>query len=109
MTCTVKRSAFAAVAIYACVAGACGRPIPSDGPGALTFLTRAGCANTDSLRANLDDAIKTLGRPISYAMIDLDTLPRTDVRTAYPTPTVLYRDRDVFGIAVPQPPYPEPT
>jgi hypothetical protein len=100
----------AVATLFAAIACACGgQAPPPDGTGTITFLTRTGCANTDRLRANLDSALKTLGRPVSYAMIDLDTLARTDVRSAYPTPTVLYQDHDVFGMAVPQPPYPEPT
>ena len=91
------------------VSGCSRQAAPTDGPRTLAILTRGGCVNTDQMRANVDDALKTLAKPISYVMIDLDTLPRTDPRSGYPTPTLLYEDRDVFGMAVPQPPYPEPT
>lgn len=107
----MKRSVIAVLlVVFASMVGACGGPNPSpDRPRTLAVLTRGGCANTPQLLANLDNALKSLAKPVSYAMIDLDTLARTDVRSAYPTPTVLYQDRDVFGMAVPQPPYPEPT
>jgi hypothetical protein len=36
-------------------------------------------------------------------------LSSTDVRRGYPTPTLLYADRDVFGMSVPKPPLPDPT
>ena len=75
----------------------------------LVFLTRGGCANTTTMRANLDGALKTLALPTDYQFIDLDTLPKTDPRTGYPTPTLLYANRDLFGMAVPTPPFPEPT
>ena len=75
----------------------------------LVFLTREGCANTAVLRANLDDALRSLGLPPAYQFIDLAALPRADARTGYPTPTLLYANRDVFGLSAPQPPLPEPT
>jgi hypothetical protein len=42
-------------------------------------------------------------------VIDLASLPATDPRRAYPTPTLLYAKRDIFGMPEPQPPYPDPT
>jgi hypothetical protein len=33
----------------------------------------------------------------------------TDPRTGYPTPTVLYKNRDLFGMPPPTPPFPEPS
>jgi len=74
----------------------------------LVFLTRGGCVNTTIMRRNLDEALKALGLA-GYEVVDQDTLPTTDVRRGYPTPTLLYQDRDVFGMAVPTPPLPDPT
>ena len=76
---------------------------------ALVFLTRDGCMTSDVVRARLDEALRALGRPSAYTVIDLATLPSTDARTAYPTPTILYMNRDVFGSPEPKPPFPEPT
>jgi hypothetical protein len=42
-------------------------------------------------------------------VVDQDTLPETDVRRGYPTPTLLFADRDIFGMSVPEPPLPDPT
>ena len=75
----------------------------------LVFLTRGGCVNTTVMRRNLDEALKALGRAASYELVDQDTLPRTDVRRGYPTPTLLHADRDIFGMSVPKPPLPDPT
>lgn len=75
----------------------------------LVFLTRGGCVNTDTMRARLDEALRSMRSTLEYAVVDLDTLAETDARRGYPTPTLLYGNRDVFGLPEPQPPLPEPT
>ena len=75
----------------------------------LVFLTRGGCVNTTVMRRHLDEALKALGLAAGYEVVDQDTLPETDGRRGYPTPTLLYADRDVFGMSVPKPPFPGPT
>ena len=75
----------------------------------LVFLTRGGCVNTTTMRANLDEALGSLSLPIDYQFVDLATLAPSDPRVGYPTPTLLYRNRDLFGMSVPAPPFPEPT
>ena len=75
----------------------------------LVFLTRGGCVNTTVMRRNLDEALKALGLAAGYEVVDQDTLPETDARSGYPTPTLLYADRDIFGMSVPKPPLPDPT
>ena len=75
----------------------------------IEFLTRSGCVQTKMMRARLDQAITGLTSPVTYAVVDLDTLPSSDVRTGYPTPTVLVARIDIFGMPQPTPPYPEPT
>jgi hypothetical protein len=77
-------------------------------PTPIVFLTRSGCVNTVTMRANLDAALKSLGSTAEYAVIDIDTLSQSDDRRGYPTPTLLYEDRDLFGLAEPRPPFPEP-
>jgi hypothetical protein len=86
-------------------------PIAStaDSTGELVFLTRGGCPNTGVMRGNVDAALKSLGVVSGYRVVDQDTLPDADLRRGYPTPTLLYADRDVFGMPVPKPPLPEPT
>lgn len=75
----------------------------------LVFLTREGCVNTVTMRANLDEALKTLALPSDYQFIDADTLKPSDTRGGYGTPTVLYADRDLFGMEDPAVPHPPPT
>jgi len=75
----------------------------------LVFLTRGGCVNTTVMRRHLDEALKALGLAAGYEVVDQDTLPETDGRRGYPTPTLLYADRDIFGMSVPKPPLPDPT
>ena len=63
----------------------------------LIFLTRDGCVNTSRMRSNLDEALKSLALPTNYEFIDADKLKPSDLRRGYGTPTVLYKDRDLFG------------
>ena len=67
----------------------------------LVLLTREGCMNTTTMGANLDQALNALGLPADYQFIETDSLADNDVRRGYPTPTLLYKDRDVFGMAEP--------
>lgn len=75
----------------------------------LVFLTREDCVNTAAMRRNVDSALKSLGLASRYEVIDQDTLAKGDIRRGYPTPTLLYAERDLFGMPVPQPPLPEPS
>lgn len=72
----------------------------------IVFLTRDGCVNTVTMRANLDNALKSLGRSTEYAVIDAGVLPESDPRSGYGTPTVLVGNADMFGM--PEPPVPAP-
>ncbi len=67
----------------------------------LVFLTRDGCVNTPLMRGRLDEALKSLALSSDYTVIDSDALPKTDPRGGYPTPTVLYQNRDLFGMPEP--------
>src|SRR5262252_10560708 len=67
----------------------------------LVFLTRDGCVNTARMRSNLDQALKSLALPPNYELIDADKLGSSDHRRGYGTPTVLYKSRDLFGMAEP--------
>ena len=75
----------------------------------LTLLTCRDCVNGHILREHLHDALGVLGwRPI-FAIVDAATLPSTDARHSYPTPTVLWRGRDLFGMPETPWPYPPPS
>lgn len=88
------------------LAGCSQEPRP---PKAIEFLTRSGCVQTKIMRVRLDKAIEALGRPVSYSVVDLDGLPTSDLRRAYPTPTILVERVDMFGMEEPKPPFPDPT
>jgi len=53
------------------------------------------------MRAHFDAALEALGLASDYQFIDSDTLPYGDVRRGYPTPTILYNNRNVFGMPEP--------
>ena len=92
------------------LAGACNGPssqVPSIG--GLVFLTRDGCANTATMRTRLDETLREMGLSSDYQVLDVATLATSDPRRAYPTPTVLYSNGDLFGMPAPRPPYPAPT
>ena len=63
----------------------------------LVFLTRDGCSNTALMRSRLDEALRSLKLLAYYQVVDLDKLDAADRRTGYGTPTVLYKNRDLFG------------
>ena len=71
----------------------------------LVFLTRDVCVNTATMRTNLDAALKALNLPADYQVLDIDTVPATDPRGGYPTPTMLYANRDIFGMPEPGVPH----
>jgi hypothetical protein len=73
------------------------------------FLTREGCVNTATMRTRLDQALDRFRASKGYAVIDADMLAESDVRRGYGTPTVLYDNRDLFGMPEPTPPAPSPT
>jgi hypothetical protein len=74
----------------------------------LVFLTRDGCVNTPDMVNNVDDALKALGWHTDYQYVDIGKLSKKDARTGYPTPTVLWKGHDLFGMPVPTPPFREP-
>lgn len=75
----------------------------------LTFLTRDDCVNTPDMLVNLDDALTALRWPHDCQVVNIGRLPAKDVRTGYPTPTLLWKGRDIFGMPAPKPPYDVPS
>jgi hypothetical protein len=75
----------------------------------LVFLTRDGCVNTFDMLNHFEGAVRALGFALDYAVIDLGLLPANDARRGYPTPTVLVRGHDIYGMPEPTPPFPEPS
>jgi hypothetical protein len=97
------------VGFVSALVGCATEPAVSTKSASSEFLTRSGCVQTKIMRVRLDKAIEALGAPITYDVVDLDSLPKSDVRAAYPTPTILVGRVDMFGMTEPSPPYPEPT
>lgn len=75
----------------------------------LTFLTRDGCVNTPEMVTHLDDALIAMKLRRDYQLIDIGTLSKGDPRTGYPTPTILWKGKDIFGMPGPKPPYDVPS
>ena len=75
----------------------------------LAFLTRDGCVNTPEMVNNLDDALIAMKLRRDYQFIDIGKLSKRDPRTGYPTPTILWKGKDLFGMPVPKPPYDVPS
>src|SRR5262245_3914167 len=75
----------------------------------LEFLTRDDCVNTPDMMTNTDDALSALGWPHNYNVVNIGKLKSTDVRTGYPTPTLLWKGKDVFARPAPKPPYNVPS
>ncbi len=95
--------------LAACSPSPQSKPVDRSSVNNLVFLTREGCVNTATMRANLDEALKALALPNDYQFIDADTLASSDPRGGYGTPTVLYNGRDLFGMSEPSVPHPPPT
>lgn len=74
----------------------------------LQLLTRAGCRLTVEFRRNLDAALEATVPVLTCAIVNIDLLPIDDLRRGYPTPTLLWRGRDVCGLPTPVPPLPTP-
>ena len=109
----MKHYSVLAVAFVSLLATGCQRPAGTVHPTAmksdLVFLTRDDCVNTPDMLLNVDDALRALKLPLDYQVINLKNLPLTDARVGYPTPTVLYKNHDLFDMPVPAPPFPEPS
>ena len=75
----------------------------------LVFLTRDGCVNTPDMVNKLDDALTALKLPKDYQFIDIGKLPKGDPRTGYPTPTILWKGKDIFRMSAPKPPHDVPS
>ena len=75
----------------------------------LQFLTRDGCKNTAAMLSNLKEAISEGKIAADYTVVHQGTLPPEDPRVGYPTPTILLNGKDIFGLEIPKPPFPEPS
>ena len=95
--------------VLVCLATVIGTDRPPSVKDPLTFLTRQGCVNTPEMEINLDDALRALKLRQDYTIVNIGTLAPTDPRTGYPTPTLLWKGTDIFGMPVPKPPFDKPS
>ena len=65
----------------------------------MVLLTREGCVHAGVMRAHLDQALRDARLPADYQFVDAATLGANDPRSIYPVPTLLYRNRDLFGMS----------
>lgn len=100
----------------ALLCGSCSRTNPAPegnsmpaGATEVVLLTREGCVNTPTMRANLESAIEELGLEYQYSVVDQGELLLSDARCGYPTPTVLVAGQDLFDWPEPKPPFPAPS
>jgi hypothetical protein len=75
----------------------------------LVLLTRDGCVQADTMRERLGAALAKAGWPETFRVVDVATLKKGDSRSGYPTPTLLYHERDVFPMQTPPPSFTDPT
>lgn len=109
---------FLAILLVCLVLGACtqiappdsARPLAVDGGSEmkLEFLTREGCKNTPKVLANVKQALASMASPPELHIVHQAVLSPDDPRTGYPTPTILMNGSDIFGLPVPEPPFPAP-
>lgn len=108
-----RRFSNAVVVCLLVVSSGCGsedtRPTEPPEMATIEFLTREGCANTATMIESFRSALRSENAGLSFALIDIGTLPVTDPRTGYSTPTVLVDGRDLLGLPAPQPPYDRPS
>jgi len=64
----------------------------------LVLLRCRDCVNSVTMQRNLDAALRTLERPYSYDVLDIDTLAPSDACVGTPAPTLLWDGTDLFGL-----------
>ena len=70
----------------------------------IELLGFPGCPNTPHMRANLAAALQQLGAGAAFTDTNQESLPESDIRRGWPTPTVLVNGKDLFGMAPPSAP-----
>src|SRR5262249_43626384 len=75
---------------------------------ALVLLARDTCACLPDMVKSLERALAVLGWAGDYACVNIGSLDDADVRKGYPSPTLLWHGRDLFGMPVPTPPFAAP-
>ena len=89
-------------AIRAMADQAIGKPQSMEAAMKIEVLGFEGCPNTPQTRANVANAMKSIGLAADVVYVDQMKLPDNDRRRGWPSPTVLVDGRDLFGMAEPR-------
>ena len=96
--CDTERPMRALIAVCCVSLSGCAPSHRAPGPAAaITFLTRKDCVDSDTMRVGLNGALRVLGQPAEYVVVNADALPSSHPWRGYGTPTVLVGNRDLFG------------
>jgi hypothetical protein len=71
----------------------------------LAFVAPLDCMYAPALILNLNDALHVLDWPTDYQFIDTDCLSPLDSMRGYPSPTLLWKGIEIFGLPEPTPPF----
>ena len=89
-------------AIRAMADQAIGKPQAMESAMNIEVLGFEGCPNTPATKANVEQAIASLGVAANVVYVDQMKLPENDRRRGWPAPTVLVDGRDLFGMPEPR-------
>jgi hypothetical protein len=70
----------------------------------LALVATAKCRYAPELMVNLNEALQLLNWPNDYQLIETDSLSEMDPIRGYPSPTLLWKGIDIFGMPEPSPP-----
>lgn len=69
----------------------------------IELLGFPGCPNTPAMRENLRAALGS-SPGATFADMNQEALPESDIRRGWPTPTILVNGHDLFGMPAPSTP-----
>ncbi len=70
----------------------------------IELLGFPGCPNTPTLRQHLREASASISETMAFTDVNQESLPSSDLRRGWPTPTILVNGRDLFGMPTPTSP-----
>jgi hypothetical protein len=71
----------------------------------LALVAPLHCMYAPAMMLNLNEALHVLDWPTDYQFIDTERLPTMDPMRGYPSPTLLWRGTEIFGLPEPTPPF----
>lgn len=89
------------VAIRSMADNAIGEPHAMKNAMRIEVLGFDGCPNTPATKANVEEAVASLGIDARITYVDQMNLPEGDLRRGWPAPTVLVNGRDLFEMPAP--------